>query len=280
MKYRLIAIDLDGTLVPYKKSVSDADRAAIQRAQEVGCLVVPATGRGWREAIDALAPVPGLSLGVFNTGAVIAEVASGRLVELAYLEPELTLGLISSLRHLPQAVLVSTNHQETGHHYLVSGDGQLCEETVRWFELCEIRTRLESSPRDDDVRHAIRVSVIAQGSDLYHAEKLVLERFGDRVHAHAFAGAKEEHASKRVHFLEIFRAGIDKWHGITWIARQHDIPLNEIAVIGDDINDVPMLRCAGLGVAMASGHPNAIAAADRQTPSVAHAIDRMLDVEW
>jgi len=63
--------------------------------------------------------------------------------------------------------------------------------------------------------------------------------------------------------LEIFDPAVNKWEGVLHVARRHSIRPDEIVAIGDDLNDIPMLRSAGLGVAMGNARPEVQAAAKR-----------------
>src|ERR1700722_522497 len=71
--YRMIAIDLDGTLLSPEGKVTPRTRAAIQRAVTEGVFVCFATGRSWRESLHILEDVGHQAAGVFVTGAVIVD---------------------------------------------------------------------------------------------------------------------------------------------------------------------------------------------------------------
>jgi hydroxymethylpyrimidine pyrophosphatase-like HAD family hydrolase len=68
-------------------------------------------------------------------------------------------------------------------------------------------------------------------------------------------------------FTEIAPAGVTKWSAIQRLAKQWGIAEAEICAVGDDVNDIPMIRAAGLGVAMGNAQPLVKAAADRIAPS-------------
>ena len=285
MKYRLLALDLDGTLLGPDHTVSDANRRAVARAQAAEVLVVPCTGRGWRESLEPLQGVGGLELGVFNTGAAVVDMESGRPADTAEIQPELVHELIDHLRGLPEAVLVFQEHTQTGHDFLVTGDGVLTENTQRWFGMNNMLVREDRRPDLEALRHTLRVGVVATGGSAFEAESVVAQRFGDRINLHCFAGVPTTSKEDAVYILEIFAKGVDKWRGLAWIADQRGIGHDQVAVIGDEINDLAMLEHAGLGVAMDNAVPQAAELADRKTLSnerdgVAHAIDRMLAGEW
>ena len=86
----------------------------------------------------------------------------------------------------------------------------------------------------------------------------IAETFGKRVVFHCIAVT-----GRGVEVLEIFDPAVNKWYGLQIVAKQRDIKTEEIIAVGDDLNDLHMLRAAGLGVAMGNGHPDAKAAAKR-----------------
>jgi hypothetical protein len=68
-------------------------------------------------------------------------------------------------------------------------------------------------------------------------------------------------------FIEISPAGITKWSAIQQLAKQWGIEDSEICAVGDDVNDLQMIRAAGLGVAMGNAQPAVKEAADRIAPT-------------
>lgn len=287
MKYKLVALDLDGTLLGPDHRVSDANVAAITAAQDAGTLVVPCTGRGWRESVSWIENVTGLTYGVFNTGEVVVDMKDGKAIDVADYESALALQLVEFLRDLPDAVLVYQEHGRAGRDYLVTGDGQLMDNTRRWFDMNDIRYHENAHPTEDDLRHCLRVGVVIGGEQAFEVEKRVNERFGDQVDLHCFAGVPTaaDPSRDRVYIVEIFPKGVTKWRGVLWLARQHSIDPAAVATIGDEINDTAMIQHAGLGIAMGNAKPSIKEIAGRQTLShsedgVAHAIRQMLDGAW
>jgi hydroxymethylpyrimidine pyrophosphatase-like HAD family hydrolase len=67
--------------------------------------------------------------------------------------------------------------------------------------------------------------------------------------------------------VEIAPAGVTKWSAVRRLARQWSIEDAQICAVGDDVNDIPMIHAAGLGVAMGNALPEVKAAADRIAPS-------------
>ncbi len=78
---------------------------------------------------------------------------------------------------------------------------------------------------------------------------------------------------------EIAPAEISKWSGVLHVAESLGISAEEICAVGDDVNDIPMIRGAGLGVAMGNAAESVKAAADRVAPG--HDSDGLVAVaDW
>ncbi|MEM1211979.1 MAG: HAD hydrolase family protein [Planctomycetota bacterium] len=280
MRYRLLGVDLDGTLLQRDGSVSAADLEAIVAAQAAGCLVVPCTGRGWRESRVPLRVVEGLGPGVFNTGAAVMDLRTGHGIDTAVMEPGLVLELIEFLRPLPQAVMVYMDHNRAGVDFVVSGDGKILPKADAWFEANDIRWREVREPTAEDVHHALRVGLVAEGEEALRLEEKLMSNFRGRVHVHAFAGVPTASKDDYIYIAEVFAAGVNKWRGLTVLADKQGIPHDRIAGIGDEINDLAMLEHAACGVAMANAVERAKAVADYEAGSVAEAIGKMLEGAW
>ena len=282
MRYRMIGIDLDGTLLDKRGRVSEANRQAVRAAMEAGAAVIPCTGRGWREAADLLTPLEGLELGVFVTGASISEIATGRSVDLSVIEPHLAHDIVAYLRDGSEAVLVFREAELAGHDYLVTGRGTLNAQTEWWFQHTGATVHFQEDVTVDDLHHTLRVGVVTDAEHMPALQADLESRFGERVLMHHFSTIAP---AEQVHVLEIFGRGVDKWRGLSWIAEQRGIAAEEVVTIGDEINDLPMLAAAGCGVAMG----NAIGPAKERAAhvtrrhdedGVAYAIEQVLAGRW
>ena len=201
------------------------------------------------------------------------------------MEATLVKELVDHLADEREAVLVYRDAIPCGHDYLVTGRGELSGNTKWWFEITGSRVHEQRAVEADDLHHALRVGMVTSGPRAGELRHEVAAAFGDRVLTHSFEAIHRADPVDAVHVLEIFAAGVSKWQGLTRIAEARGIPHDRIAAIGDEINDLTMLREAGLSVAMGNAVPEAKAAAMRQTRSnaeagVAHAIERMLSGAW
>lgn len=285
MRYRLIAIDLDGTLLCPDGKVSEENRGALHAAHEAGALIVPCTGRGWRESQSVFASVPDVELGVFNTGAMVVGLTTGRTHDSARFGVGLAEQIIALMSQSDEAVLLYTDANATGYDYIVTGRGEPTKNTLWWFEQCGLRWAVQPALEPAVLEHVVRVGAIALADRAASAVADLRKRFGGAIEAFSFEALQDPGATEPSHIIECFAAGVTKWRGIEYVAGQHGITPDEVAVIGDQINDVPMFEQAGCAVAMGNAIPAIKDAAHYHTLTndehgVAHAIQKMLDGDW
>ncbi len=285
MNYRLLGIDLDGTLLCPQGEISRDNLDAIGDAQDAGLTVVPCTGRSWRESRLVLDHVPGLGVGVYVTGSTIADTATGQTRHFTAFEPDTAAGLIDLLKDEPEAVLAFREHNRVGHEYLVTGNGELTDNSKWWFKYTGAIVKTQHDVTPGDLEHTLRISMVATGSRTPDLLQKVNERFPGQVEAHGFAAIQSPNPDKAVHILEVFPPGVDKWHGLTRVADDMGLSASQVAVIGDEINDIAMLQAAGCAIAMENGADAAKQHAAYVTKpnhdhGVAHAIRQILDGNW
>ncbi len=294
-RYDMLALDLDGTVLDSKSKVRPAVAEAIARAREAGLVVVICTGRGLpesREALDAIAQTDPV---IVAGGSIIAEPTTGRTLHRFPMHPTLTTRLTETLLSKGHPVLVLKDPHAAGYDYLIiTGRRRLSLDPVTqwWFEEMAVTIRLATSVETDPhPEHTVRVGVCARAAELTELETLVRKGFADTVTLHNFPAvvapddATHWAGGAVAHILECFDARADKWNAVQHLAAARGIDPNRIVAIGDQINDVPMIRGAGLGIAMGNAIEEVRTLADHTTGSndeegVALAIDMVLRGEW
>ncbi len=103
---------------------------------------------------------------------------------------------------------------------------------------------------------------IGSHDQMLELEERLLRRLPGKLHSHVlrsplYAG----------YMCEVAPVGVTKWSAIHRLARQWNIADSEICAVGDDVNDIPMIRAAGLGVAMGNAVPSVKAVAARIAPT-------------
>ena len=247
---RLIALDIDGTLVGDNLVIGERTLAAIGEAMRRGIAVSLVTGRmatsamPFAEALGLTGPL------VAQQGALIRAMPAsgsrglGRLLYHRPLRPDVTLEIVRWCRE--RALVPHFNHLEW---MVVASDEERLEE-YRLF----VGDRLRIVP-DILARAAHPVTKVVAIGEGEHSLDIL-----EDARAH-FSGRAEVTLS-HPRFLEFLAPGVSKGAAIGWLARRSRVPLAQCLAIGDQYNDLEMIAEVGHGVAMPSA-PAAVQAAAR-----------------
>ncbi|MFJ1843132.1 MULTISPECIES: Cof-type HAD-IIB family hydrolase [unclassified Streptomyces] len=265
---RLIATDLDGTLLRDDKTVSDRTVAALAAAEEAGIEVFFVTGRParWMDVVSD--HVHGHGLAICANGAAVADLhADGKLVKVRPLERDIALDVVHTLRAAAPgtsfAVELATGiHYEPAYPPLHLDPGA----TVAVAE----KLLHEEAPGTG----APVLKLLAHHAELTPDDFLALAR--------AAAGDRASFTrSSPTALLEISGPGVSKASTLALCCAERGISPAEVVAFGDMPNDVEMLSWAGTSYAMGNAHPAALAAASGRTATngddgVAVVIERIL----
>jgi Cof subfamily protein (haloacid dehalogenase superfamily) len=248
---RLIATDLDGTLLREDRTVSARTAALLDRISAGGRPVVLVTGRPirWLQRVydDLVRPLPAICA----NGAVIYDPVDDQVLRADPLEPEVLFEVARRLRaHVPEVsfAVEITDGREMRHEaaYPVHWDHE-----HPGIRMVDVPDDLVSAP-------AVKLLARAGGQDPDAFVKLV---------AGAVEGLAEATHSSYSALVEISAAGVTKAAGLAWFCSRHGIAADEVVAFGDMPNDVPMLTWAGRAVAVANAHPAVLEIADEVTGS-------------
>jgi Cof subfamily protein (haloacid dehalogenase superfamily) len=270
-RYRLLAIDVDGTLVNSRNELTDATRDAVLRARGAGIEIVLATGRRYSRVLPFVEPLKLNVPLVTASGALIKRAADHRTLFRAEFPPgalEACLNVISEACH--EAVLYADTFDAGFDYYCRSRETQVSElrEFLEKNAGCE-RTA-ENLMREPP---AGVFAGFAMGSreQMVALEQELANRLPEQLYVHVLRSPR--YAG---YMCEIAPHGVSKWTGVMRLAAEWDIHPEEICAVGDDVNDIPMIEAAGLGVAMDNALDAVKAAADRIAPS--HDDDGLVEV--
>ena len=259
MPYKMIAIDIDGTLLASDGTVPPRAKAAIHDCLAAGLLVCFATGRNWTESKAILETVQHYSTAVFVSGAMVMDTKSQVTLHRTLMDPQLAAeicGLLEELGHSPLAL--QDTAKAGGVDYLATAGPPPHEAERVWREVTQSVVQEVPSLATYPHEHTIRVGLVAPSDEIRQVLAVLQEKFGSRIVGHTIRVP-----AYGVDVLEVFDPAVNKWQGILHVAKLHGVAAHEIVAIGDDVNDLPMLRNAGLGVAMGNARPEIHAAAHR-----------------
>ena len=268
---RLIALDLDGTLLDTRKRLSDENRAALERAARAGIHIVPTTGRFFDGMPEAVKNLPFIRYAITINGAEVADRQTGEELYQSNIPLARALELMCYLDTLP--VIYDCYQDNAGwisEHLRAKIDGMVKDPHFRKMlhDLRKPVTELKAfvSERGRDVQK-IQFFIPTPELRLELLEKLP-EMFPDL----AISSSVSEN-------IEVNAAGATKGKALLVLAERLGIPREGTMAFGDGLNDLSMLEAAGIGVAMENACVEAKAAADYITRScddhgVARAIEK------
>ncbi|MBI3228434.1 MAG: HAD family hydrolase [Mycolicibacterium cosmeticum] len=265
----LIATDVDGTLLDEDEHVTARTRAAVHAAVDAGAQFVLATGRPPRWVPPVVEQLGFAPMAVCANGAVIYDSATDRIVSARTLSAEV-LAVLADIATaiIPGAGLAVERVGRSAHDaatpQFVSSPGY----EHAWLNPDNTEVSLEDLLSAPAVKLLIRKSG-ARSADMAEALAPHIGAAGDLTY------------STNNGLIEVVPLGISKATGIDEVARPLGILAADVVTFGDMPNDVPMLRWAGLGVAMGNAHPDALAAADEVTGTNAEdGVARVLERWW
>lgn len=294
-RYDLLALDLDGTTFDPTGRVTDVTVEAIRRARAAGMRVTVCTGRGLVECEGALERIGQTDPVVVAGGSITGCPVTRRTLHRFAMDPTLVRRAVDIFIKHRHPALVLKDPLDAGFDYLVVvGEEKLDLDpvTVWWFSKMKVEVRfVPSLDHDAHPEHTVRAGVCGMSGTLNSMVRDLNEQLGDRAVMHHFpAVVAPTHASRTgdgqtLHVLEVFDKKATKWSAVSRLADEWGIAHDRIAAIGDEINDIAMLKGAGLGIAMGNAVPAARDAAKRQTKSnaedgVAWAVEKILSGEW
>ena len=267
-RIRLIATDLDGTLLDPAGHVSARTRAALDAARAAGIVVVPVTARqpiGLR-AIAAEAGFEGWAL--CGNGAYGIHLGTHELLFASEIAVPVQQRIARELgERVPDLLFASVRE---GGEVFVAQDGYAAVATLSDHKR---DPRTMGAVPLADVLAAPSLKLVIRHATISPAEIFaVLGTLDQAGFAATLSGAP---------FVEVMAEGVTKATGLAQLCARLGIDRTEVLAFGDALNDVELLGWAGRGIAMANAEPEALAAADEVTTSnaedgVAVVLERVL----
>lgn len=253
---RLIATDLDGTLLSDAGDVSPRNRRALELARRAGIRIVVVTARSHFTAAPIVTGLDHVDRVICSNGATVYDPVAGAVVRQHSIQPAAVAELFESVSlGLPGATF-----------------GWETAAALVWeAEFAELHPRpgaVVGERPTDGVNKVLVAHHEVTGHDLL-----------DRLRPHLNGGVAASNSGAE--FVEVTAVGVDKGFGLALVCEEWGIEAADVMAFGDQLNDIPMLVWAGAGVAMDNAHSEVLQAADRVARSneedgVAQLIEELL----
>jgi len=262
MKYELLALDVDGTLAGPDSKVSPEVIDAVAEAQRAGLRVCIATGRSFIETIPVWRQLrlrPPYDPMVLIGGALVAEPHTGRTLWQRVISPVLAAEYSDELLRAGHSAIAIVDAWRWGFDYYIAEGPDA--ETVhrRWFAQMNVQVRRVArlAPAESDPP-PLRINAVVEPAAAPALAERLARQFDGRLNVHSILAP-----NYGVTIVEAFSREASKWSAIRYVAQTDRIAPARMIAVGDDVNDLPMIRGAGLGVAMPGAPETVRAEADR-----------------
>lgn len=248
--YKLVALDMDGTLLNQNQKINDRVKKAIASAREKGVKVILSSGRGFK-GIEKYVKELGLDELVMSlNGAVVTDASGNNTVFSIHMEPEITRRIIELQREYG---VFSIYFEGMKMYVEEMNEKALYFSNFEGVKVLPVGNMLEfynSQPIG-------KMLMIGDHEEFVMFRERLLKELGQYINA-TFSAPN---------FLEAYSINVSKGIILHKVAEYYGLKREEVIAIGDGENDISMIEYAGLGVAMENAMDSVKKAADLVTKS-------------
>lgn len=257
--YKLLAIDLDGTLLNSYGTISNKNKQAIKKAKEKGIEVVIASGRHITSVKSFAKEINAEDYSICGNGAILYDMKNDKILYNKFIEKDKILEIIQMC-------------EQNSIYYNVYTETEILTRKIAYSALFY---KMENEKNDSKYQTNIRVV-----ADLYNYVKednknkyIKVTIYDDNlsIFKHIIQKLREikdidvldvGHMSRKIikinnedveikyYYTEITKLDVNKWNAIKELIKILNIDSNQVATIGDNVNDKEMLENAGMGIVM------------------------------
>ena len=260
MKVRMIAMDLDGTLVNPEKEITGRTMQTLQAAAEAGIHIVPTTGRLFHVIPEVLRKSGFVRYGICMNGGQVYDAQEERVLHRDEISLEEALRVYHWLDQYPVAYDCYVNNSALMERSMLENLGDYIKGDPHGLTL----SRSFRTPVDGFCEHLGKLGCSLQKMQVFTSNqelRFTLLREMQQVFPELAI------TYSLPYNIEINSATAVKGNALQMLCTHLGIPMEEVAAFGDGTNDVTMLQAAGVSVAMANAVPEAKAAAKYETAS-------------
>lgn len=253
--YNMLVLDIDGTLVGSDKTISEKTKEAIIKAQQRGKIVAIASGRsiaGIRKTASNISLEQYGGYVIAYNGTTVVNCKTGECIYNQMVPKELVKPVYEAAKRVNAGIVVYNDNTKE----MISGNG-LNEYIKIDAEACNV-TINEVSDFVKAINFPFNKFLLSgKPEHMAEVEKIMAKEFGDRLNVFR----------SDPFYVELLPRYVDKGVAVEKLVKHLDIQREKVICIGDSYNDLPMLRFAGMGVAMGNAQQEVKEMADYVTAS-------------
>ena len=250
---RLVASDLDGTLLNKNKEITPRLFEALEKLDELGIYFVPSTGRPFGTVPKAIKELPFLKYVITSNGATIYDATEQKNIIENYLTPEAVDAVIEVAKELP----IITEYFIEGKAFIAKA----VYDDLSPFDLTESHEfyiKNSRTPVEDFWNEMKRNNAVLENINLVFKDMELRKEVWDKLKTLGLASVTAA-TTKNIEITSLYATkaqALEKLCEVLGFCREN------VLAMGDGDNDMPMIQFAGIGVAMANGEEHIKQAAD------------------
>lgn len=240
MDYKLVAIDLDDTLLADDLKISSQTIDAIQKSVEKGVTITFATGRMYQSAVRYAREVE-LNVPIITyQGAFVKNVIDKEVIYERLLPLNISIDIITELKKKGKSIQIYLDDE-----LYTDKDNHYAEEysrisQVKYYVVDDLIEQIKKSNN-----LPMKILIVDDPVEIKQLLNELTATYGEEINL----------TISKPKFLEISHKEATKGQAIKYLANKLGISLEQVIAIGDSYNDIDMIELAGLGVAMGNAHP-------------------------
>lgn len=288
--YKLVAIDLDGTLLDSYGNISQKNKSVIEAVKRKGTKVIIASGRNKTSALSFSKDINSSEYVICNNGATLYDIKNNKNIYNQYIDKKKALDIIkicdenSIFYSIYTEDFVIANTMNYNVLFFESENGKTLEEQRTNIKIIK---DVYSYIKENENVNVLKMNICDNN-------KIIFDRIISKLKNIKEVNVLDvEHMTKKIiktgteevtieyYYTEITSEGVNKWNAISRLIDILNISKEEIITIGDNANDIMMIKEAGMGVIMGNAAPYLKDSANFETKTnnedgVAEALEKLI----
>ncbi len=263
--YRLVALDIDGTVLDSSGRVTHELRRCLLDLEERGVHVVLCTGRRWRNTVEVAREIGcEQSVIICCGGGLVKRADDERTLYADAMPLELSRRVVDLYREGGLVPFLLYDRALSGVEMMLGETDRGRAEGLNYVQANPGCFEWYDGAYPDVDEEPVVIFTMDHAARVRDAKKDIREGIGEDGIVEAMF--QHRYGPDQL-ALEVHRAGSTKWRALKWLLDSWDIPASRVVAIGDDVNDIAMLEAVGLSFAMGNAIPQVKEAAHAVTTS-------------